>query len=111
MLFARAQEPREQSNLPIIKSLSQPSYLKRNGPTMRYDSDRTLAETCSRIKDLGYGIAEKITLYGQRFQIVSDPFPDGQGISVQAVTANDPTRRPLRLPVSLLIGLKDLFPG
>ena len=78
---------------------------------MRYNSGRTPAETCSRIKELGYGMAGHINLYGQRFQIVSDPFPDGQGVSVQAITATDPTRRPLRLPVSLLIGLKDLFPG
>lgn len=77
---------------------------------MRYASDPAPAETCSRIKELGYGVAGHINLYGQRFQIVSDPFPDGQGISVQAITANDPTRRTLRLPVSLLIGLKDLFP-
>lgn len=61
---------------------------------MRYDGDRT----CSRIKDLGYGIAGHVNLYGQQFQIVSDPFPDGQGISVQAITANESTRRPLRLP-------------
>jgi hypothetical protein len=79
--------------------------------TMHYDSDRSPAETCSRIKGLGYGIAGRINLYGQRFQIVSDPFPDGEGISVHVITANDSTRRPLRLPVSILIGLKDLFPG
>jgi hypothetical protein len=78
---------------------------------MRYASDRTPAETCSRIKELGYGIAGHINLYGQRFDILSDPFPDGEGVSVHVITASDPTRRALRLPVSLLIGLKDLFPG
>ncbi|MGA7460079.1 MAG: hypothetical protein WBW69_07625 [Candidatus Korobacteraceae bacterium] len=49
-------------------------------------------------------------MYGQRFQIVSDPFPDGDGVAVHAITANDPVRRTLRLPVSILIGLKDLLP-
>lgn len=78
---------------------------------MRYGGDQSPAETCSRIKDLGYGMAGHIDLYGQRFQIVSDPFPDGEGISVHVVTANDSTRRALRLPVSILIGLKDLLPG
>ena len=78
---------------------------------MRYASDRTPADNCSRIKDLGYGVAGHINLYGQRFQIVSDPFPDDGGVSVHVITANDPSRRALRLPVSLLTGLKDLFPG
>ena len=77
---------------------------------MRNDSDRTPAEKCSRIKDLGYGMAGHIDLYGQRFQIVSDPYPDGEGISVHVITANNSTKRALRLPVSILIGLKDLFP-
>ena len=77
---------------------------------MRNNSDRTPAEKCSRIKGLGYGMAGHIDLYGQRFQIVSDPYPDGEGISVHVITANNSTKRALRLPVSILIGLKDLFP-
>jgi hypothetical protein len=75
-----------------------------------YASPRTPAENCSKIKELGYGVTRHIQLYGQRFQIVSDPFPDGGGVAVQAITANDPVRRTLRLPVSILLGLKDLLP-
>lgn len=78
---------------------------------MRYAVERTPAENCSRIKKLGYGRRGRINLYGQRFQIVSDPFPDGGGVSVDVITENDPAKRALRLPVSILIGLKDLFPG
>lgn len=77
---------------------------------MTYASSRTPAEDCSRIKELGYGVTHQIRMYGQRFQIVSDPFPDGDGVAVHAITANNPVRRTLRLPVSILIGLKDLLP-
>jgi hypothetical protein len=77
---------------------------------MSYASGRTPVEDCSRIKNLGYGVTGQINLYGQRFQIVSDPFPDGDGVAVHAITANDPVRRTLRLPVSILVGLKDLLP-
>lgn len=77
---------------------------------MRYGSGRTPAEDSSRIKDLGYGITRHIHLYGENFQIVSDPFPDGDGVAVHAISANDPTRRTLRLPLSILVGLKDLLP-
>ncbi len=77
---------------------------------MSYASGRTSAEDCSKIKDLGYGITRHIHMYGQRFQIVSDPFPDGDGVAVHAISAHDPAIRTLRLPVSILLGLKDLLP-
>jgi len=77
---------------------------------MSYASGRTPAENCSKIKNLGYGTSGPINLYGQQFQIVSDPFPDGGGVAVHAITANNPARRTLRLPVSILLGLNDLLP-
>jgi hypothetical protein len=49
-------------------------------------------------------------MYGQGFDIVSDPFPDGDGIAVQVTTAQEPKKRKLRLPKALLVGLKDLLP-
>ena len=49
-------------------------------------------------------------MYGERFEIVSDPFPDGNGVAVHVTTANEPAKRTLRLPTSLLVGLKDMFP-
>ena len=48
-------------------------------------------------------------MYGERFDIVSDPFPSGTGVAVQVTTAGEPKKRALRLPTSLLVGLKDLF--
>jgi hypothetical protein len=49
-------------------------------------------------------------MYGQQFEIVSDPVPDGNGVSVQVTSAANPTKRTLRLPTSILVGFKDLFP-
>jgi len=76
---------------------------------MTYASGRTPAEDCLKIKDLGYGVTRHIHMYGQRFQIVSDPFPDGGGVAVRAIAAHDPAVRTLRLPVSILLGLKNLL--
>jgi hypothetical protein len=67
-------------------------------------------EDCVRIKDLGYRSSQHIHMYGERFDIVSDPFPDGNGVAVHVTTDKDPTKRTLRLPTSILLGLKDLFP-
>jgi hypothetical protein len=77
---------------------------------MKHASARTPANDCARIKELGYSISRHIHMYGEEFEIVSDPFPDGGGVAVQAITAKDPARRTLRLPVALLVGLRDRFP-
>jgi hypothetical protein len=69
-----------------------------------------LAEKCTRIRELGYKRSGHVRLYGQDFEIVSDPFPEGDGIAVRAVTATDSTVRTLPLPLAILTGLSDFFP-
>ena len=44
---------------------------------------RTPAENCARIKGLGYVASKQIKMYGQRFELVSDPFEEGNCIVVQ----------------------------
>jgi hypothetical protein len=77
---------------------------------MNKPKDQSITDDCVRIKDLGYGSSHHIRMYGQGFDIVSDPFPDGDGIAVQVTTAQEPKKRKLRLPKALLVGLKDLLP-
>ena len=36
-------------------------------------------EDCVRVKNLGYSSSHHIRIYGERFEIVSDPFPAGDG--------------------------------
>ncbi len=72
--------------------------------------DKRATDDSDRIKDLGYGLSHHIRMYGQRFDIVSDPFPDGDGIAIEVTTAKEPRKRKLRLPRTLLVGLKELLP-
>jgi len=76
---------------------------------MKHASGRNSANDCARIKELGYLTSRHIYMYGEEFEIVSDPFPDGDGVAVEAITSKDPTRRTLRLPVAILVGLRDQF--
>jgi hypothetical protein len=48
-------------------------------------------------------------MYGERFEIVSDPFDEGDGIAVRATSGNDPAVRTLRLPIAILVGREDRF--
>jgi hypothetical protein len=63
-----------------------------------------------RLKDLGYIAGNRVNLYGEYFEIASDPFIDGDWVAVRVTGENDPIIRTIRLPVSILVGLTDLSP-
>jgi hypothetical protein len=75
---------------------------------MNHATVRTPATDCARIKQLGYSVSRHVHMYGEHFEIVSDPFIDGAGVAVHAITAKSPARRTLRLPVAILVGLREL---
>ena len=77
---------------------------------MNHAISKSTTDDCVRIKDLGYSSSHHIHMYGERFEIVSDPFPDGNGIAVHVTTVKEPTKRTLRLPTSILVGLRGLRP-
>ena len=77
---------------------------------MKHAIKKSSVDDCVRITNLGYTSSHHIRMYGQKLEIVSDPVPDGNGVSVQVTSEADPTKRTMRLPTSLLVGLKDLFP-
>jgi hypothetical protein len=81
--------------------------LKETIPTLV--GARTPAENCKRIRALGFSTSRHITMYGERLEIVSDPFDEGGCTAIRVLSGNDPTVRTVRLPVAILIGLSDRF--
>jgi hypothetical protein len=47
---------------------------------------RSHTDACGRIKELGFAPSKRVRMYGESFEIVSEPFPEGDGISVYAIT-------------------------
>jgi hypothetical protein len=74
-----------------------------------YPSSRSPSENCAGIKDLGFTTSKHIKMYGERFELVSDPFVLGDYTAVHVISPNDPGIRELRLPTAILVGLPDLF--
>jgi hypothetical protein len=62
----------------------------------------SVSDICARVKHLGYAISRRIRLYGEEFEVVSDPFPEADGIAVQVTTKKDPSIRVLRIPATVL---------
>jgi hypothetical protein len=62
----------------------------------------SMAEICANVKRLGYAARERIRLYGEEFEVISDPFPDADGIALNVKTKKDSNIRVLRLPATVL---------
>jgi hypothetical protein len=60
-------------------------------------------DTCLKLSRLGYARSSHVRLYGQKLQIVSDPFVhhDG-GIAVEVIGERNPDKRTLRLPIPVI---------
>lgn len=66
----------------------------------------SVLEMCARVKNLGYTTSRRVRLYGEEFEVVSEPFPEANGIAVHAKSRRDPRVRILQLPATVLQTIK-----
>lgn len=66
----------------------------------------SVAEICASVKRLGYGVSQSIRLYGEEFEVISDPFPEAGGIAVSVKTRKDQEVRIMQLPATVLQSVK-----
>lgn len=64
--------------------------------------ESSLTEICTRVKHLGYTTSGRVRLYGEEFEVVSEPFADADGIAVHAKSQKNPKVRVLRLPSTVV---------
>jgi len=62
----------------------------------------SVSEVCARVKNLGYSVSKCVRLYGEDFDVVSDPFPEADGIAVNVTTKKDSKVRVLQIPATVL---------
>ena len=73
-------------------------------------SNQQHSKSTDRLMDLGFIAGKRMNLYGEHFEIASDPFIDGAWVAVRVTSENDPTIQTIRLPVTILLGLTNLLP-
>ena len=92
-----------------MQSSRPPDY---NGPIMasRNVTLPSIADMCAHVKDLGYAAPGRIRLYGEEFEVLSDPFPQEDGIAVQVKPLRQGVKnsaaRVLQLPATIIQGVK-----
>jgi len=67
-------------------------------------SGSPLNEICAKVKHLGYAASRRIRIYGEEFEVISDPFPHEGGVAIHVKTRQESNVRTLRLPTMLLLG-------
>ena len=70
----------------------------------------SVSDICAHVKHVGYAISRRIRLYGEEFEVVSDPFPEAGGIAVHVTTKKDSTIRVLQIPATVLQSAKGQRP-
>jgi hypothetical protein len=70
----------------------------------------SVSDICAHVKHLGYAISKRIRLYGEEFEVVSDPFPEAGGIAVHVTTKKGSTIRVLQIPATVLQSAKGQKP-
>ena len=78
-------------------------------PSHTYESP-SIAEICASVKRLGYGTHQRIRLYGEEFEVISDPFPEAGGIAVNVKTLKGTGTRVVQLPATVLQSVKGRLP-
>ena len=66
----------------------------------------SLAEICANVKRLGYRAKQNIRLYGEEFEVISDPFPEAGGIAVRVQSKKGNGVRVIQLPATVLQSVK-----
>jgi len=64
--------------------------------TGHHSDSQSINEICANVKRLGFGVSQRVRLYGEEFEVMSDPFPEADGIAVHAKTKKDTVNAALR---------------
>ena len=66
-----------------------------------------MSEVCEQIKKSGYAESRVVRIYGEEFEILSDPFPSEAGVAVQVRSRRTSQVRALQLPATLVPRAED----
>jgi len=61
-----------------------------------------MADVCAQIKKSGYSQSQKIRIYGEEFETLSDPFPNEIGVAIRVRSRRTSQVRALQLPATLI---------
>jgi Fe2+ transport system protein FeoA len=55
-------------------------------------------QLCLRLKQMGYSQSKSVKLYGEEFEVLSDPYSEDEHIVIQVKSQRTSLRKTVRLP-------------
>lgn len=74
--------------------------------TSRNIESASVLEICANVKRMGYAVSSRVRLYGEDFEVLSDPFPEAGGVAIHVKAKRDSRICVLRLPATVLQTVK-----
>lgn len=74
--------------------------------TSRIIESSSVLEICANVKRMGYAASSRVRLYGEDFEVLSDPFSEAGCVAVHVKSEKDSRIRVLRLPATVLQSVK-----
>lgn len=71
---------------------------------------QSISEVCAHVKRLGYEPSKRIRLYGEEFEVVSDPFPAAGGIAISVKAKEGTGTRVVQLPATVVQSVAQRLP-
>jgi hypothetical protein len=65
---------------------------------MAMDANTPQEKVCNRLKKIGYSRSRVVTLYGEKLQLVSDPYPEGKDFVIEVHSQDALKARVVRIP-------------
>jgi hypothetical protein len=59
-------------------------------------------EVCAQIKHIGFAASKRVRIYGEEFEVLSDPFPSANGIAIHVRSQRTSETRVLQLPATMI---------
>ena len=57
---------------------------------------------CQKLQGLGFASEHRVRLYGEEFELISNPFPDGAGYGIDGISRKSGSLRHVRIPLLLV---------
>ena len=97
-------DPNDRVHFSVVadREVARPGEMSHLAFGNRFKRVESAEDACARIKHLGYVEFRHVRIYGEDFELLSDPFPDHDRIAIYARAKGDSGVRILRLPVTLV---------
>jgi hypothetical protein len=97
-------DPNDRVHFSVVedRGAARPGEMSYSAFVNRFTRIESAEDACARIKHLGYVAFRRVRIYGEEFELLSDPFLERDRIAIRARAKGDSGVRVLLLPATIV---------